>query len=292
MLPPDAATVVVLGRLREGVTAGQAATEVRAILQRMEGTAARLPAGGAGGRPSGDSQNRVRVIPLREQMVGEYRPALAALTAATALVLLIACINVAGLLLARGVSRQPMLAVCAALGAGRGRIVRQLLTESMVLSLGGGALGLAAGVVVFRAVPTLVPGDIVRLDEASLDGVVLAFTFGLSMVVGLAFGAVRAGRRGRFGRLRAGAPGDTDPSYGGPALRVAPAVNGHEQERTDEPSSVAASPRAVPGPPCGSGVRTERHGAPHWCQLLRGGIRDRSGSANARRRVHVNSSHL
>ncbi len=192
VLPPDAATVVVLGRLREGVTAGRAATEVRAILQRMEGTAARLPAGGAGGRPSGDSQNRVRVIPLREQMVGEYRPALAALTAATALVLLIACINVAGLLLARGVSRQPTMAVCAALGAGRGRIVRQLLTESMVLSLGGGALGLAAGVVVFRAVPALVPRDIVRLDEASLDGVVLAFTFGLSMVVGLAFGAVPA----------------------------------------------------------------------------------------------------
>ena len=143
VLPPDAATVVVLGRLREGVSAGQAATEVRAILQRMEGAVDRLSTGGASGRPSGDSQNRVRVIPLREQMVGEYRPALAALTAATALVLLIACINVAGLLLARGVSRQPTLAVCAALGAGRGRIVRQLLTESMVLSLGGGALGLA-----------------------------------------------------------------------------------------------------------------------------------------------------
>ena len=61
---PDSATVV-LGRLREGVSAGQAATEVRAILQRMEGAADRLPAGGAGGRPSGDSQNRVRVIPLR-----------------------------------------------------------------------------------------------------------------------------------------------------------------------------------------------------------------------------------
>ncbi|MCY4121534.1 MAG: ABC transporter permease, partial [Acidobacteria bacterium] len=170
VLPPDAPTVVVLGRLREGVSAGQAATEVRAILQRMEGAADRLPTGGASGRPSGDSQNRVRVIPLREEMVGEYRPALAALTAATALVLLIACINVAGLLLARGVSRQRTLAVCTALGAGRGRIVRQLLTESMVLSLGGGALGLAAAVVVFRAVPALVPGDIVRLDEASLDG--------------------------------------------------------------------------------------------------------------------------
>ena len=134
----------------------------------------------------------VQVIPLREEMVREYRPALLALTAAMALVLLIACSNVAGLLLARGVTRQRALAVCAALGAGRGRIVRQLLTESVVLSLSGGALGLGAAAVVLRAVPALVPGDIARLDEVGVDGVVLAFTLGLSVVVDLAFGAVPA----------------------------------------------------------------------------------------------------
>ena len=132
------------------------------------------------------------MLSLREEMVGGYRPALLALTVATALVLLIAGSNVAGLLLARGVTRQRALAVCAALGAGRGRIVRQLLTESVVLSLTGGALGLAAATLVIRAVPALVPGDIARLDEVTVNGVVLAFTLGLSVVVGLAFGAVPA----------------------------------------------------------------------------------------------------
>ena len=125
-------------------------------------------------------------------MTGEYRPALLALTAAMALVLLIACTNVAGLLLARGVTRQRALAVCAALGAGRGRIVRQLLTESVVLSVIGGAMGLAAASVVLRVVPALVPDNVARLDEVGVDGVVLAFTLGLSLVVGLAFGAVPA----------------------------------------------------------------------------------------------------
>ncbi len=89
-------------------------------------------------------------------------------------------------------TRQRALAVCAALGAGRSRIVRQLLTESVVLSLIGGALGLVAAAVVLRVVPALVPGNVARLDEVGIDGVVLAFTIGLSVVVGLAFGAVPA----------------------------------------------------------------------------------------------------
>ena len=135
-------------------------------------------------------------------MVREYRPALTALTAAMALVLLIACSNVAGLLLARGVTRQRALAVCAALGAGRGRIVRQLLTESVVLSLSGGMIGLAAAVVVLRAVPALVPGDIARLDEVEVDGVVLAFTLGLSVAVGVVFGAAPAFHWSQLGLVR------------------------------------------------------------------------------------------
>ena len=189
VMSPNEATAVVLGRLRPGVSAAQATTEVRTLLQNMDPAARRL----SGGHAAEDtSELRIRVIALQEEMVGAYRPALAALTGATALVLLIACVNVAGLLLARGVNRQRALAVCAALGAGRGRIVRQLLTESMLLSLGGGALGLAAAAVVLRVVPALVPGDIVRLDEVDLDGVVLAFTLGLSTLVGLAFGAAPA----------------------------------------------------------------------------------------------------
>ena len=158
----------------------------------MDGAAARRPSAAESGSTAGDTPEiRVRVIPLREEMVGAYRPALAAPAAATALVLLIACVNVAGLRLARGVTRQRALAVCAALGAGRGRIVRQVLTESMLLSLGGGVLGLAVAAVL-RVVPTLVPGNVVRLDEVELHGVVFAFTLGLSMFVGLVFGAAPA----------------------------------------------------------------------------------------------------
>ena len=193
VMPPDEGTAVVLGRLREGVSPERAATEVRAILQGMDRAAARRPSGaGSGSTPGDTAEIRVRATLLQEEMVGAYRPALAALTAAVALVLLIACVNVAGLLLARGVTRERALAVCAALGAGRGRIVRQLLAESLVLGLSSGALGLAAAAAVLRTVPALVPGNVVRLDEVGLDGVVLAFTLGLAVVVGLVSGAAPA----------------------------------------------------------------------------------------------------
>ena len=176
-----------LGRLRPGVSPAQAATEARTILQRSSDE---FMSRVRGNRPAGESPEvDVRVVPLLEEMTGEYRPALLALAAVTALVLLIACFNVAGLLLARGVSRRRTLAVCAALGAGRGRLARQLLTESMALSLSGGVLGLTAATVVLRALPMLVPGGVARLDEVRIDGVVLVFTVGLSIVVGLLFGA-------------------------------------------------------------------------------------------------------
>ena len=142
------AVIRALGRLRPGVSPTQAATEARTILQWGSDE---LMARVRENRPAGDvPEVGVRVVPLLEEMVGEYRPAPLALAAATALVLLIACINVAGLLLARGVTRRRMLAVCAALGAGRGRLARQLLTESMALSLGGGVLGLATAASVLR----------------------------------------------------------------------------------------------------------------------------------------------
>ena len=180
-------TLTTLGRLRDGVSPERAAAEVRTILQRSDDRMIRgLRGGTADGAPP---EVEARVIPLQDEMVAGYRPALLALTAATLLILLIAAINVAGLLLARGVTRRRALAVCAALGAGRGRLVRQLLTESVVLSLGAGALGLAAAAAVLRVVPALVPGDIARLHEVSVDGAVLAFTLGLSVAVGLLFGA-------------------------------------------------------------------------------------------------------
>ena len=181
-------TFSALGRLTPGVSPEQAAAEASTLVQSTEVRFLRVGGGRGGSGPAND----VRVVPLLEEMVGAYRPALLALTVATILVLLIACTNVAGLLLARGVTRRRGLAVCAALGAGRWQLVRQLLTESVMLGVGGGVLGLAAASMVLRAVPALVPGDIARLDEVGIDAMTLAFTFGLSIAAGLLFGAAPA----------------------------------------------------------------------------------------------------
>ncbi len=166
-----------IARLQPGVSAEQAEAEARSILENSSGLS-RVFAGSG-----------VRVTPLLEEMVAEYRPALSVLTVVTVIALLVAGMNAAGLLLARGAARRRMLAISAALGAGRGRLVRQLLTESVVLGLAGGLLGLLAAAILLRAVPLLVPGDVARLDEVGIDGVVFAFAAGLSVVVGLLCGA-------------------------------------------------------------------------------------------------------
>ena len=209
--------VTALGRLRPGVSTERAATEVRTILRRS-GLIAQAAA--MSGRVTADlPEIDARVVSLQEEMVRGYRPALLALTAATALVLLIACINVAGLLLARGVTRRRSLAVCAALGAGRGRLVRQLLTESVVLSTGGGLLGPAAAAVVLRGLPAVVPGDVARLDDVGINGTGLAFALALSVVVGLAFGAAPAFQWSRFSLVRALNEGSAQASGGFRLLR-------------------------------------------------------------------------
>ncbi len=184
-----------VARLAPETSPEQAAVEASTLLQAGGGFRRLSPGGGSGGD--------VRVVPLLEEMVGEYRPALLALTGATLLVLLIACTNVAGLLLAHGVARQRSLAIRAALGAGRWRIVRQLLAESVILGVAGGVLGLATAASVLRAAPALVPGDIARLDEVGIDAAVLAFSLGLSVAAGLLFGTVPALQwsRPRLGRI-------------------------------------------------------------------------------------------
>lgn len=188
-----------LGRLRHGVSPAQAEAEARVILDRARPAAP---------MPWGARQTRVRR--LQEVLGAPFRPALRMFTAATGLVLLLACANVAGLLLVRANARRRELAVRRALGAGRGRIVGQLLTESVVLSAVGGAVGLAVAAGIVRAAPALAPRDVPGLADVGVDGVAAAFAVALSVVAGLLLGAAPALGWSRDGVVRmlneAGAP--------------------------------------------------------------------------------------
>ena len=202
-----------LGRLRPGVSAAQAAAEADSLLQ-----------GAGGGPPTAAASDAprpgVRVVPLLEVLVGEYRPALSILTAVAVLVLLVAGLNAAGLMLARGAARRRLLAVSAALGASRGRLVRQLVTESAVLGLTGGAAGLGVAALMLRVVPVLAPVDVARFDEVGIDGAVFAFAAGLSLAVGLLCGAGPALQRTRLDLVRVLAEGGAHAAGGSGRLRV------------------------------------------------------------------------
>ena len=179
-----------VARMKSGITIERATAEVTTVAAGLRHLNPLWDPGDTYGK-------RMTVVGLQRSLVGTMRPMLLLLSACVLVVLLVACVNLANLLLARATARQRELAVRAALGGGRGRLVRQLLTESIVLAGIGAAVGLALSFVAVRWTVALIPPEIPRLTEIHVDASVLAFTALLALTTGLAFGLLPALRATR-----------------------------------------------------------------------------------------------
>jgi putative ABC transport system permease protein len=176
--PRDTHPMVMIARLANGATPRSAQTELASIAADLERT---YPVNRGRG---------IHIEPLSDVVFGPVRPALALLIGAVVLVLLVGCVNVAGLLLARGTARTREVAVRGALGAGTGRLARQFATETLLLALMGGAAGVALAYGGLHALLALAPADIPRVADVHIDARVLFATFGVSVIVGVVFGLV------------------------------------------------------------------------------------------------------
>jgi predicted permease len=170
-----------VGRMKPGITLGQAKADLQGIARNL-----------AAAYPDANRGTAANILPLKKDMVGDIQPYLLVLLAAVGFVLLIACVNVANLLLARSTGRAREFAVRAALGAGQGRVVRQLLTESVLLALAGGALGLLLASWGTRAALARLPTALPRAGEIGMDARVLFFTVAISLLAGILFGLAPA----------------------------------------------------------------------------------------------------
>jgi putative ABC transport system permease protein len=170
----------LMARLKPGVTPERAQADIDIIARRIRESKHR------------DPTFTISVVPLLEQVVGNVRNAVLVLFGSVALVLLIACANVANLLLSRATARQKEVAIRTALGAGWSRVMRQLLSESLLLGIAGGIAGLGIAYASLWLVRTINPGNIPRLEFIRIDGAVLAFTFAAAVLTGLLFGLAPA----------------------------------------------------------------------------------------------------